>query len=150
MRAILQRVRRAAVRVGDETVGEIERGLLVLVAAERDDTRAEIVALADKLVHLRTFEADGKMTLDLAAVSGSLLVVSQFTLAASLRRGRRPSFDSAAPPDVAEPLIEELVAELRRLGAPVETGRFRAEMQVELVNDGPVTYVLDVRDGRVV
>jgi D-tyrosyl-tRNA(Tyr) deacylase len=151
VRAILQRVSRAAVRVDGETAGEIGRGILALVGVERGDGDAELRALADKMAGLRIFEDEaGKMNLDVGAVGGGFLVVSQFTLAASLTRGRRPSFNAAAPPAEAEPLIERLVAALRATGRRVETGRFGAHMEVELVNDGPVTLILEVRDGRVV
>lgn len=146
MRMILQRVSRASVRVGTETVGEIGRGILILAGIERGDGRDQVRAAIGKLIGLRIFEdADGKMNLDAAAVKGEFLVVSQFTLAGSLERGRRPSFDGAAPPDEAEPLIEALIDGMRDRGARVATGRFRAHMEVELVNDGPVTFVLDVR-----
>jgi D-aminoacyl-tRNA deacylase len=146
VRLVLQRVRRAAVRVGEETVGEIGTGVLVLAAAENGDGPAEAAAAAAKLSQLRLFEdADGRMNLDARAVGGAFLVVSQFTLAASLARGRRPSFDGAAPPAEAEPLVAALAAGLRAAGHPVATGRFGARMEVELVNDGPVTFVLDVR-----
>lgn len=145
MRLVLQRVRRAAVRVGEETVGEIGTGVLVLAAAEVGDSPAEAATAAAKLSQLRLFDdADGRMNLDARAVGGAFLVVSQFTLAASLARGRRPSFDGAAPPAEAEPLVEALAAGLREAGHPVATGRFRAQMEVDLVNDGPVTFVLDV------
>lgn len=151
MRAILQRVEHSSVKVGDEVVGAIGRGMLVLVGVEQNDGPAEVSAMAHKLVGLRIFEdGDGKMNLDLAAVGGELLVVSQFTLAGSLAKGRRPSFNRAAPPAVAEPLVERLIKELRRHGHRVEGGRFGAAMQVELVNDGPVTFVVDVREGRAV
>ena len=149
MRLVVQRVSSAAVRsagktVAGETVGEIGRGLLVLVGIERGDRPEAVRAAAAKLAGLRIFEdAEGKMNLDSAAVGGAFLVVSQFTLAGSIERGRRPSFDRAAPPDEAEPLVEALVEDLRARGFPVETGRFRAHMEVALVNDGPVTLVAD-------
>ncbi len=150
MRAILQRVDSAAVRVEGETVGEIGRGVLVLIGVERGDGEAEAAAVARKLAELRLFEdGDGRMNLDCAAVGGAFLVVSQFTLAASLRRGRRPSFNSAAPPAEAEPLVEAVMKDLERRGYPVAGGRFGAQMKVELVNDGPVTLVLEAREGRV-
>ena len=146
MRAILQRVSTASVRVGGETVGRIGRGLLVLVGVEKGDGRSQALALADKLAYLRVFEdAAGKMNLDAAAAGGEFLVVSQFTLAASLARGRRPSFDPAAPPEVAEPLVEAVAADLEGRGFRVARGRFGEHMEVELVNDGPVTFVLDIR-----
>jgi D-tyrosyl-tRNA(Tyr) deacylase len=145
MRLVLQRVSRAAVRVGGETVGAIGRGVLVLVGVERGDGAEQVAVAVRKLAGLRLFEdAAGKMNLATAEVGGSFLVVSQFTLAGSLARGRRPSFDGAAPPAEAEPLVEALVAGLRAEGLPVATGRFRATMEVELVNDGPVTFVLEV------
>jgi D-aminoacyl-tRNA deacylase len=161
VRLVLQRVASAAVRTGrqtagetmgqtageamDETVGAIGRGVLVLVGVERGDGPAQAAAAAEKLAGLRLFDdAEGKMNLSTAEVGGAFLVVSQFTLAGSLARGRRPSFDRAAPPAEAEPLVEALVADLRRRGFPVATGRFRARMEVALVNDGPVTFVLEV------
>ena len=145
MRLILQRVSRASVRVAGETVGAIGRGLLILAGVERDDGESQVNAAVEKLAGLRVFEdADGKMNLDSLAAGGEFLVVSQFTLAGSLARGRRPSFDQAAPPAEAEPLIEALVNGLRARGFTVATGRFRAQMEVELVNDGPVTFVLDL------
>lgn len=147
MRLVLQRVSAASVKVAGETVGEIGRGLLVLVGIERGDSAngaEKVRAAADKLAGLRVFEDEaGKMNLDLAAVGGAFLVVSQFTLAGSVARGRRPSFDRAAPPAEAEPLVDALVADLRGRGFRVETGRFRAMMEVALVNDGPVTLVAD-------
>jgi D-tyrosyl-tRNA(Tyr) deacylase len=144
MRLVIQRVTSASVKVGGETVGEIGRGLLVLAGVERGDGLEKVRAAAEKLAGLRVFEdGAGKMNLDLAAVGGALLVVSQFTLAGSLERGRRPSFDRAAPPEEAAPLIDALVEDLRGRGFRVETGRFRAYMEVSLVNDGPVTFVVD-------
>src|SRR5262245_3900803 len=135
MRLVLQRVASAAVRVGGETVGAIGRGLLVLVGVERGDGPASAEAAAEKLAGLRLFEdGAGKMNLDSAAAGGAFLVVSQFTLAGSLARGRRPSFDDAAPPDQARPLVEALIEGLRARGHRVETGRFRERMAVELVN----------------
>jgi len=131
--------------VGGDTVGRIGRGLLVLVGVEEGDGPETAAAAAAKLAHLRLFEDErGHMNLDAAQVGGAFLVVSQFTLAGSLARGRRPSFDGAAAPEEAEPRIEALVAALRAAGHRVETGRFGARMEVELVNDGPVTFVLDL------
>jgi D-tyrosyl-tRNA(Tyr) deacylase len=144
MRLVVQRVRESAVKVGGSTVGEIGRGLLVLVGIERGDRPEAVRAAAEKLAGLRIFEDEaGKMNLDLAAVGGAFLIVSQFTLAGSVTRGRRPSFDRAAPPEEAQPLVEALVEDLRHRGFTVETGRFRAHMEVSLVNDGPVTLVAD-------
>lgn len=145
MRLVLQRVTSAEVRVAGSPVGRIGRGMLVLVGVETGDGPAQAAAAAAKLAHLRIFEdGEGRMNLDPARAGAAFLVVSQFTLAGSLDRGRRPSFDGAAPPEVAEPLVERLVAALREAGHRVETGRFGARMEVELVNDGPVTFVLDV------
>jgi D-tyrosyl-tRNA(Tyr) deacylase len=145
MRLVLQRVANASVAVGGEVVGSIGRGILALVGVERDDGAANVDRAVEKLAELRIFEDDtGKMNLAAREIAGGLLVVSQFTLAASLARGRRPSFDAAAPPDRAEPLIESLVTGLRQRGLEVATGRFGARMEVALVNDGPVTFVLDV------
>lgn len=144
MRVVLQRVGQASVRVDGQVVGEIGRGFLVLVGIERGDGPAQVKAAADKLAGLRVFEDDaGKMNLDLAAVGGAFLIVSQFTLAGSVAKGRRPSFDRAAPPAEAEPLVDALVADLRARGFRVETGRFRAHMEVALVNDGPVTLIAE-------
>ena len=139
------------VRVGGETVGQIGRGMMVLVGVEKGDGSAEALALAAKLAGLRIFtDAEGKMNLDAAAVGGEFLIISQFTLGASLAKGRRPSFNRAEHPDLAKPLVEEVMAALAARGFRVAGGRFGADMQVELVNDGPVTLVLDTRDGRVV
>jgi D-aminoacyl-tRNA deacylase len=144
MRVVLQRVSSASVTVDGEVVGRIGRGLLALVGVERGDGPAQVRAAAEKLAGLRVFEDDvGKMNLDLAAVGGAFLVVSQFTLAGSVAKGRRPSFDGAAPPAEAEPLVDALVADLRARGFQVETGKFRAHMEVALVNDGPVTLIAD-------
>lgn len=144
MRLVIQRVSSASVKVEGEVVGEIGRGLLVLAGVERGDGIESVRAAAEKLAGLRVFEDEaGKMNLDTAAAGGAFLVVSQFTLAGSLARGRRPSFDRAAPPDEAAPLLEALAEDLRSRGFRVETGRFRAYMEVALVNDGPVTLVAD-------
>ena len=146
MRAVLQRVTRARVRVGGETVGEIGPGLVVLLGVARDDTDGDARYLAEKTVALRVFDdAEGRMNRSVAEAGGGLLVVSQFTLYGDVRRGRRPSWVEAAPPELAEPLYEFFVAEARRSVARVETGSFRRMMEVELVNDGPVTILLDSR-----
>jgi D-tyrosyl-tRNA(Tyr) deacylase len=144
MRAVIQRVRRAAVVVAGETVGAIDAGWLVLLGVAPADTPVEVAWLADKVANLRAFEDDaGKMNRSVLDIQGGVLVVSQFTLYGDARKGRRPSFTGAAPPAVAEPLYERFAAGLRAVGLPVATGRFGADMQVELVNDGPVTFVLD-------
>lgn len=144
MRAVLQRVRSARVVVAGETVGEVGLGMLVLLGVMRGDGAREAERLAERIARLRFFEdADGRMNLAARDVGAAALVVSQFTLAADGRKGRRPSFDRAAPPEEAEPLYERFVAILRELGLVTATGRFGARMSVELVNDGPVTFVLD-------
>jgi D-aminoacyl-tRNA deacylase len=144
MRAVLQRVSRAKVTVGGEIIGEIGRGWLVLLGIAPADGNQEIDWLAEKVGNLRAFaDAEGKMNLSVQDVGGSVLVVSQFTLYGDCLKGRRPGFTGAAPPAVAEPLYEQFVVALKALGVPVATGRFAADMQVELVNDGPVTFVID-------
>jgi len=148
MRAVVQRVRRAQVVVAGEVTGQIDRGLLVLLGVSRKDTQADADYLSDKIAGLRIFEDEsGKMNLDVSAVRGAVLVVSQFTLYGDMRRGKRPSFDAAAPPDQARPLYEYLVERIRALGLVCQTGRFQQIMQVELVNDGPVTILLDSAKG---
>ncbi|MBI2825713.1 MAG: D-tyrosyl-tRNA(Tyr) deacylase [Planctomycetia bacterium] len=148
MRACIQRVGEAHVTVDDEVIGRIGRGLVVLLGVAQDDAEEDAAALADKIVALRIFDdAAGKMNLALADVAGRMLVVSQFTLLADTSRGRRPSFIAAAPPALAEKLYEQFVAKVRARGIEVATGRFRAHMHVALVNDGPVTLVLDTRAG---
>jgi D-tyrosyl-tRNA(Tyr) deacylase len=147
MRAVLQRVSRAAVVIDGETVGAIERGLLVLLGVAPADTPAEAQWLAEKIAGLRIFNDEaGKMNRSVADVGGAVLVVSQFTLYGDCRKGRRPSFLGAATPDLAVPLYEAFVNALRALGLPVATGRFGAMMQVELINEGPVTLILDSSD----
>ena len=144
MRAVVQRVTSASVEVGGEIVGSIGPGLCVLVGVSHEDAEASADKLASKLWNLRIFEdSQGLMNLSAAELGLPLLVVSQFTLYADTTRGRRPSFVAAAPPNAAEPLISRLVESLRALGATVETGRFRAEMSVGLVNDGPVTVIVE-------
>ena len=144
MRAVVQRVVEARVTVGGEVVGEIGRGFLVLLGVARSDGEEEARALARRLAGLRIFDDDdGRLNLDLGGVGGSVLLVSQFTLLADCRKGRRPSFVDAAPPDVARPLWRLVADEMRAAGIPVELGRFGATMQVALVNDGPVTVVVE-------
>ena len=144
MRAVVQRVSSACVRVDGEVVGAVERGALVLLGVLEGDGEREVVQLAEKVAGFRYFADDeGRMNLAAGEVGGALLVVSQFTLAADGRKGRRPSFDKAADPLLAEELYERFVAHLKGQGLPVSTGRFGAMMEVELVNDGPVTFVLD-------
>lgn len=145
MRAIIQRVKRGAVSVDGGITGSVDTGLVVLIGATHRDTKAEAQKLARKTAHLRIFEDEaGKMNLSALDVGAGILVVSQFTLYADCKRGRRPSFTEAAPPEVAEPLIEHFVGALREADvARVETGVFRAHMLVEIHNDGPVTIILD-------
>jgi len=144
MRAVVQRVSRAQVSVNREVVGEIARGLLVLLGVSRQDTKADAEYLAEKIAGLRIFEDEGgKMNLAAKDVGGCILVISQFTLYGDVRRGKRPSFDAAAPPELAKPLYEYFVERIRTAGLRCETGQFQAMMQVELVNEGPVTILLD-------
>ena len=145
MRAVLQRVTMARVEVDGAVVGEISGGLLVLLGVTKTDTAAEAATLADKVLNLRIFADDaGKMNRSVLDTGGGLLVVSQFTLYGDCRKGRRPSFDQAAPAEQARALYEEFVALARRSGLRVETGVFQAHMAVSLLNDGPVTLILDV------
>jgi len=144
MRAVVQRVSRAQVSVGDEVVGQIGPGLLVLLGVAKTDTQADADYLAAKVLGLRIFEDEnGKMNLSVLETGGSILAVSQFTLYGDVRKGKRPSFDEAAPPALARELYEYFVAKIRESGVVCETGRFQAMMQVELVNDGPVTILVD-------
>jgi D-tyrosyl-tRNA(Tyr) deacylase len=144
MRAVVQRVSRSQVTVNGEITGEIGMGLLVLLGVGRDDTEADAIYLAEKICGLRVFEdAQGKMNRSVQDVGGSVLAVSQFTLYGDVRRGKRPSFDAAAPPEKARQLYEFFVEQVRAAGLRCETGRFREMMQVELVNEGPVTILLD-------
>ena len=144
MRAVVQRVSRARVTVREEVTGKIDRGLLVLIGSGTADTEADADYLADKISGLRIFEDEhGKMNLSLSEIAGSVLAVSQFTLYGDVRRGKRPSFDAAAPPEKARMLYEYFVERIRAAGLRCETGRFQEMMQVELVNDGPVTILLD-------
>jgi D-aminoacyl-tRNA deacylase len=149
MRAVVQRVSQAAVTVDNRTVGQVGLGLLVLLGVAEGDTEAEALWLAHKVANLRIFpDAEGKMNLSVGALEGQVLVVSQFTLIANTRKGFRPSFVSAAPPDVAEPLVERFAEAVRAEGVPVEMGVFGAHMQITLVNDGPVTIILDRNPGE--
>jgi len=144
MRAVVQRVTRASVQVGEEMIGEIGNGLVVLVGIARDDTKVEAAYLVEKICNLRIFDdAEGRMNLSVKDVHGGLLIVSQFTLYGDVRRGLRPSWIDAAPPDVAEPLYDFFVRQARAAVDEVATGKFQAMMQVELINDGPVTILLD-------
>jgi D-tyrosyl-tRNA(Tyr) deacylase len=146
MRAVVQRVSRGSVTTNGEEVGRVGLGFVALVGVAVEDTEADARALADKIAGLRVFEdAEGKMNLDLSAVGGTLLAVSQFTLLGDVRKGRRPSFSSAMAPEPAKNLFELFVEACRQKGVTVETGRFQATMQVEIVNEGPVTILIDTR-----
>lgn len=146
MRAVVQRVTRARVTVAEQITGEIENGLVVLLGIARDDTKDDADYLAPKIVALRIFDdAEGRMNVSVKDINGGLLVVSQFTLYGDVRRGLRPSWSDAAAPEIAEPLYDYFVESSRKLLGRVETGSFRKIMQVELVNDGPVTILLDSR-----
>jgi D-tyrosyl-tRNA(Tyr) deacylase len=146
MRAVVQRVTRAKVTVDKEIVGEIQKGLVVLLGVATDDTVSDVNYLVEKIIALRICDdAEGKMNLSVRETGGGVLVVSQFTLYGDVRRGLRPSWSDAAPPEVAEPLYDSFVARLRQEIAKVATGSFRRMMQVELVNDGPVTILIDSR-----
>jgi D-tyrosyl-tRNA(Tyr) deacylase len=147
VRAVVQRVTKASVSIGGEVVGAIEFGLVVLLGVKPGDDERAIDFLAEKIANLRIFpDDDGKMNRSVLDDGGGALVVSQFTLYGDCRKGRRPSFIDAAPPEIAEPLYERFVARLRGYGLKVETGRFAADMKVELVNDGPVTLIVDSPD----
>ena len=144
MRAVVQRVSQAKVTVDQAITGKISRGLLVLLGVSTTDTESDADYLAEKISGLRIFEdAEGKMNLSVADVQGAILAVSQFTLYGDVRKGRRPSFDAAARPEQARKLYDYFVEKIRAAGLPCETGRFQAEMKVELINDGPVTILLD-------
>jgi D-tyrosyl-tRNA(Tyr) deacylase len=146
MRAVVQRVTRAKATIADEITGEIEKGLVILLGVARDDTKTDAEYLAAKIAALRIFDdEDDKMNLSVQDVNGGMLVVSQFTLYGDVRRGLRPSWIDAAAPEIAEPLYELFIVESRKVLENVETGRFGAMMEVELVNDGPVTILLDSR-----
>lgn len=149
MRVVIQRVTSARVIVEGETVGEIGRGLLLLLGIAHDDAEQDVKYLVEKIAGLRLFDdAEGRMNLSVKDVGGALLIVSQFTLYGDVRRGRRPSWSEAAPPEIAGPLYESFIAQARRLVGRVATGSFRRMMQVELTNDGPVTILLDSRKGK--
>jgi D-aminoacyl-tRNA deacylase len=144
LRVVIQRVSRASVRIGEEVTGEIGAGLLVLLGVGQQDGAKDVEYIAGKILDVRIFEdAEGKMNRSVVDAGGQVLVVSQFTLYGDIRKGRRPSFDQAAPPVVARQLYEEVVRRLRDEGLRVETGAFQAHMHVDLVNDGPVTILLD-------
>ena len=144
MRAVVQRVTRATVKVEGEIIGEIGNGFVVLLGVARDDTKVEAAYLVDKIANLRIFDdEEGKMNLSVKDTNGGLLIVSQFTLYGDVRRGLRPSWIDAAPPEVAEPLYDFFVRQARTAIDVVATGKFQAMMQVELINDGPVTILLD-------
>lgn len=149
MRAVIQRVIRSSVVVEGRTVGEIDAGLLVLLGVARDDTTKDADYLVDKIVNLRIFnDEQGKMNLSLAGIGGAMLVVSQFTLYADARRGRRPSYTEAAEPDLANSLYEYFVERVKSTGLRVQTGVFQAAMAVSLVNDGPVTILLESKNKK--
>ena len=146
MRAVVQRVTMADVTVDQQIIGAIERGLVVLLGVENGDTQSDLEYLADKIMGLRIFSDDaGKMNLSLADVGGSALIISQFTLLGDVRKGKRPSFIAAAAPDLARQLYEQFCARVAAAGIPVATGQFAADMQVRLINDGPVTLIIDSR-----
>ena len=145
MKCLLQRVTQSSVTVAGEVVGEIDRGLLVLVGVEPEDTEQTVTRMAERLLRYRVFaDPEGKMNLNVAQAGGAILLVSQFTLAADTTSGNRPGFSTAAPPEQASTLCDALVEALRKGDVRVETGRFGADMQVALVNDGPVTFLLEV------
>ena len=151
MRAVVQRVKSANVKVAEETIGAIDHGLVVLLGITKDDDEEDIHAIIQKLIHLRIFEdEDHKMNVSLQDKEGSVLSISQFTLYANIRKGRRPSFTKAAHPDQAEKLYDIFNQELATEGIHVETGSFGAMMDVELINDGPVTIIMETKDGSIV
>lgn len=146
MRAVVQRVIKGSVTVDEKVTGEINEGLVVLLGVGKEDTKKDLDYITDKIVNLRIFEdEEGKMNLSLLDIGGSLLAVSQFTLYGDCRKGRRPGFDSAAPPEMAEVMYNEFVSNCKEAGVTVETGIFRADMMVEIHNNGPVTMLLDSR-----
>jgi len=144
MKIVLQRVARASVAVKGEAIAEISKGLLILFGAEKYDDEEKVIFLADKILGLRIFpDEKGKMNLSCQDISGEILVVSQFTLAGDCSKGRRPGFDNAAPPDEALKLYQKFIQQISKSGIKVATGKFGADMQVELINDGPVTFTLE-------
>ena len=144
MKIVLQRVAQASVRIGGEEIATISRGLLVLFGAEKNDDETKVIFLAEKILNLRIFsDKRGKMNLSCLDISGEVLVVSQFTLAGDCSKGRRPGFDSAAPPNEAKSLYQSFINQISKSGLNVNAGEFGADMQVELVNDGPVTFTLE-------
>lgn len=144
MRAVVQRVSRAAVDIDGITTATIGKGLVILLGIKSGDVAADLVWMADKIIHLRIFpDEDGKMNRSLADIRGEMLIISQFTLYGDCRKGRRPGFSAAAPPEIAEPLYNQFVEEVRQRGIRAATGTFQADMAVALVNDGPVTILLD-------
>lgn len=147
MKLVIQRVSGASVTVADEIIGQISQGLVLFVGIGADDSGDDIEYLLEKTVNMRIFEdAQGKFNLSLLDVKGELLIVSQFTLLASTRKGRRPGFTDAAPPDIAEPMFNEFVSRARKYGLKTETGRFQAYMTVDIKNEGPVTIIIDSRE----
>ena len=144
MKIVLQRVAQASVRVGGEDIATISRGLLVLFGAEKNDDETKVIFLAEKILNLRVFSDErGKMNLSCLDISGEVLVVSQFTLAGDCSKGRRPGFDNAAPPNEAKSLYQNFIHQISKSGLNVNTGEFGADMQVDLINDGPVTFTLE-------
>ena len=144
MRAVVQRVKKASVRIQQKTTGKINKGLVVLLGIHASDTSKELKWMVDKIIHLRIFEDEnGKMNRSLTDIEGEVLIVSQFTLYGDCRKGRRPGYSTAAPPHIAEPLYLQFVEEMKNRQLHVATGTFQAEMEVELINDGPVTLLLD-------
>ena len=150
MIAVIQRVKRAQVTIGGKVISQIGSGLLVLVGVHKSDTEADVTFLAKKIPELRIFsDAAGKMNLSLLDIQGEVLLVSQFTLCADIYRGRRPSFTETASPEIATGLLEKLINSIREQGVNVQTGEFAASMHVELVNDGPVTFILDSKNAGI-